>query len=206
MCKYLDMNTLFLFGEPIGMLSGSPPPHAEGFLDAFQAGFNGCGMRIALGPLKILMPTGSWLKACKTTHDFADVYVDRAIQYRERYDQATNKGAPAKSRTLLYNMAQQTTNKSVLRDQIIQAMMAATETTAALISNVIHMLATNPSVFKKLRDEILALGDEPLEFDRLGRIKYLQNVITESMCGFFIYCAYANLATSSAPPSCIPPK
>ncbi|KAH8160028.1 hypothetical protein CIB48_g8215 [Xylaria polymorpha] len=56
---YLDMNTLFLFGEPIGILSGTPPSHIEGFLDAFQTGFNGCGLRIALGPLNFLKPKAS---------------------------------------------------------------------------------------------------------------------------------------------------
>ncbi|KAF2788808.1 cytochrome P450 [Melanomma pulvis-pyrius CBS 109.77] len=178
---YLDMNTLFLFGEPIGMLSASPPPHAEGFLDAFQEGFNGCGMRIALGPLKVLLPTGGWLKACAKTHKFADVYVDRALEYREKHLAAKVGEAPVKQRTLLYNMAQQTGNRTVLRDQIVQAMMAATETTASLVSTVIHVLATHPPVFAKLRAEILAVGDESLDFDRLSSIKYLQNVITETL-------------------------
>jgi cytochrome P450 len=65
-------------------------------------------------------------------------------------------------------------------------MMAATETTASLISNIIRILATNPPVFAKLRAEVLAVGDEPLEFDRLGRIRYLQNVISESTFTSFL--------------------
>jgi cytochrome P450 len=174
------MNTLFLFGEPIGMLSESPPPHAEGFLDAFQAGFTGCGLQIALGPLSVLVPKGSWLKACKKTHDFADVYVDRAIQYREKHSQNGNGETSVNQRTLLYNMAQQTGNKTILRNQVVQAMMAAQETTASLVSNVLRVLATNPSVFTELRKEVLAVGDEPLDFERLSRMKYLQRVITES--------------------------
>jgi cytochrome P450 len=173
------MNTLFLFGEPIGMLSGSPPPHAQGFLDAFQEGFNGCGMRIALGPLKVLLPKAGWLKACAKTHAFADVYVDRALEYRKKHV-ADGSDPAAKQRTLLYNMAQQTGDRTVLRNQIVQAMMAATETTASLVSTVIHVLATHPDVFTKLRAEVLVVGDEPLNFDRLARIKYLQNVVTES--------------------------
>jgi cytochrome P450 len=180
------MNTLFLLGEPIGMLSGSPPLHAQGFLDAFQEGFNGCGMRIALGPLKVLLPKAGWLKACAITHKFADVYVDRALEYREKLEMTRGEKATTKQRTLLYNMAQQTGDKLVLRNQIVQAMMAATETTASLISTTIHVLATRPDVFTKLRAEILAVGDEPLNFDRLARIKYLQNVITESKCSCYL--------------------
>jgi len=174
------MNTLFLFGEPIGMLSDAPPPHAQGFLDAFQAGFKGCGLRIALGPFKHLLPKGSWLKACEKTHEFADVYVERALEYREKHHLAQDDEAPIKQRTLLYNMAQQTGDKIVLRNQVVQAMMAAQETTASLVSNVFRILATNPPIFAELRDEVLAVGDEPLDFDRLSRMKFLQHVITES--------------------------
>jgi cytochrome P450 len=184
------MNTLFLFGEPIGMLSGSPPPHAQGFLDAFQEGFNGCGMRIALGPLKVLLPKAGWLKACAKTHAFADVYVDRALEYRKKHVADGDEPATTKQRTLLYNMAQQTGDRTVLRNQIVQAMMAATETTASLVSTVIHVLANRSDVFAKLRIEVLAVGDEPLNFDCLARIKYLQNVITESksVCSQYNEC------------------
>lgn len=174
------MNTLFLFGEPIGMLSDSPPTHAEGFLGAFQEGFNGCGMRIALGPLSVLLPTGAWLKACAKVHKFADVYVDRAIEYREKQQTNNDGEGKAKERTLLFNMAKETGDRTLLRNQVVQAMMAATETTASLITHVIRNLASHPDVFEQVRTEILALGTEPLDFDQLPRIKSLQNVITES--------------------------
>jgi cytochrome P450 len=175
------MNTLFLFGEPIEMLSEYPPPYAEGFLDAFQAGFNGCGLRIALGPLSFLVPKGSWLKACVKTHEFADVYVNRALEFRDKRNPIEDSGAPVNKPTLLYNMAQQTGDKTILRNQMIQAMMAAQETTASLVSNVIRSLATHPSIFTKLRSEVLAMGDEQLDFDSLSRMKFLRHVITESM-------------------------
>ncbi|KAF7538571.1 hypothetical protein G7054_g2801 [Neopestalotiopsis clavispora] len=178
---YLDLNTLFLFGEPIGMLSGKPPSHAKGFLEAFQAGFNGCGLRIALGPLNFLMPKGSWLKACAKVHEFADIYVDRAIDYREKASLSDNSQNKLKGRTLLFNMAQATTNKVILRDQAVQAMMAATETTASLISHVIRNLAMHPKVAAQVRADVLAVGDKPLDFDQLPRIKTLQHVITETL-------------------------
>ncbi|KAI1092132.1 cytochrome P450 [Rostrohypoxylon terebratum] len=178
---YLDLNTLFLFGEPIGMLSDTPPAHATGFLDAFQAGFNGCGMRIALGPLSFLVPKGSWLKACDKVHKFADIYVDRAIEYRNKINSGEDTEDETKRRTLLFTMAQATADRTVLRSQIVQAMMAATETTASLISHVIRNLASHPTIADQVRAEILALSDKPLEFDQLPRIKSLQRVITETL-------------------------
>jgi cytochrome P450 len=184
--KYLDMNTLFLFGEPIGMLSESSPPHAEGLLDAFQAGSNGCGLQIALGPLSFLVPKGSWLKACRKTHEFADVYVNRALEFRDKHNPIEDGEAPVNKRTLLYNMAQQTGDKTILRNQMIQAMMAAQETTASLVSNVIRILAIHPSIFTQLRSDVLAMGDEPLDFDRLSRMKFLRHIINESMFTYIL--------------------
>jgi cytochrome P450 len=178
---YLDMNTLFLFGEPIGMLSGSPPPHAEGFLEAFQAGFNGCGMRIALGPLNFLMPKGAWLKACTKVHTFADVYVDRVLERQKELAVTSNDSNDKMRRTLLLNMAQQTSDRTILRNQVIQAMMAATETTASLVVHVIRNLASHPLVFEQVRAEVLGMDGQPLDFDTLPRVKSLQNVITETL-------------------------
>ncbi|KAI0897593.1 cytochrome P450 [Annulohypoxylon nitens] len=178
---YLDLNTLFLFGEPIGMLSDTPPPQATDFLDAFQAGFNGCGMRMALGPLGFLMPTGAWLKACDKVHKFADIYVDRAIEYRNNINSGEGNEDEKKQRILLYNMAQATADRTVLRSQIVQAMMAATETTASLISHTIRNLASHPNIANQVRDEVLAISDKPLDFDQLPRIKSLQRAITETL-------------------------
>lgn len=163
------------------MLSGTPPSHAEGFLDAFQAGFQGCGIRIALGPLNFLMPKGAWLKACDKVHKFANVYVDRAIEYRNKINSDEPSQDKAKRRTLLFNMAQATADRTVLRNQAVQAMMAATETTASLVSHVIRNLASHPTIAAQVRAEVLAVSDKPLDFDELPQIKSLQHVITESM-------------------------
>lgn len=163
------------------MLSGSPPSHAEGFLDAFEAGFRGCGIRIALGPLSFLVPKGAWLKACDKVHRFANVYVDKAIEYRNKINSDELGQDGVKRRTLLFNMAQATADRTVLRNQAVQAMMAATETTASLVSHVIRNLASNPSIAAQVRAEVLAVSDKPLDFDELPQIKSLQHVITESM-------------------------
>jgi cytochrome P450 len=162
------------------MLSGSNPQHAEGFLDAFRDGFNGCGLRIALGPLNFLVPKGSWLKACAKVHQFADVYVERAVNQRDQDSGSKDAEGTKESRTLLHNMAQQTGDRTVLRNQTVQAMMAATETTASLVVHVIRNLAMHPDICTQVRSEVLGSDSDVLTFDRLQRNKSLQNVITES--------------------------
>ncbi|KAI0470486.1 cytochrome P450 [Xylariaceae sp. FL0804] len=164
---YLDMSTLFLFGKPVGMLSGTSPPHAEGFEDAFQAGVNGCGLRIALGPLNFLMPKGAWLK--------------ERDNYRNQISSVEAHPAKTHSRTLLLSMAHKTDDRTVLRNQTVQAMMASMGTTASLISHVVRNLASSSTVCAQVRAEVLVLGDAPLGFDYLPRIKSLQHVILETL-------------------------
>ena len=182
MIQYLDTATLFLFGESIGSLSAATPAHAQGFLEAFAAGFSGSGMRIALGPFKILLSKSKWLEACETTHRFADFYADKALQHRQDFLAGENKaveGGCIQPQILLYNMAEQTGDRNDLRNQILQAMMAAQETTANLLSNVFFLLARNPNVMQRLRTEALSVGSSELNLDQLAKMKYLRNVLNE---------------------------
>ena len=175
--QYLDTATQFLLGESIGSLSGKEPAHAEGFLDAFADGFSGSGMRIAIGPFKIFLSKSRWLESCRKTHRFTDYYIDKALQYRRELLAGKTESA---SHVLLYNMAKETGDRVELRNQIIQALMAAQETTANLLGNVFYLLARYPKVWEKLREEVLLIEQKPLDFDQLMKMKYLRNVLNES--------------------------
>ena len=95
-------------------------------------------------------------------------------------DNQENPKSASHSRPLLYHLALQTSNPLTLRNEIFQAFVAAQGTTAALLSNVFFLLARHPSVWAKLREEVLALGNEEPDFDRLLHMKYLQNILKES--------------------------
>ena len=182
--QYLDTSTTFLFGEPLGILSGNTPAHAEGFLDAFQKGFQGTGLRIALRPFTFLMPNKQWLAACRKVHRFADYYVEKALEYRKEYlDRKANNDSPeydTRSSILLYKMAETTGDPVFLRDTILQAMMASQETTANLLGNLFYLIAHHPDIQRRLRTEISSLGGN-LDYNQLMGMKYLQKVITEGI-------------------------
>jgi cytochrome P450 len=75
-------------------------------------------------------------------------------------------------------MAEQTGDPIYLRNQILQALMAAQETTANLLGNIFFLISRNPDVFRKLKSEVLTIDDD-LNYNRLMGMKYLQNVINE---------------------------
>ncbi|KAF2756239.1 cytochrome P450 [Pseudovirgaria hyperparasitica] len=183
---YLDLSTSFLFGEPIGALSGKCPQHAKGFVDAFQAGIAGCGLRMAVGPLRHLIPNRSWFEACKKSHQFADYYVDRALEHRARYlakqkEADPGDGTLTKPRTLLIKMAEVTGDRKLLRDQIVQAMMGSQDTTSVLICNVVHLLSRHKDIQRQLQTEIISLGTKDPSFENLGRMRYLQAILNETL-------------------------
>ncbi|KAL8852436.1 MAG: hypothetical protein Q9221_002666 [Calogaya cf. arnoldii] len=189
---YLDTSTEFLFGESFGALSNSTSKDSHAFMEAFNHAMFGSGFRIALGPFKFLYQNAKWQEACKTTHAFADKYVQKALEYRQSVFSGSSlindknninmdeSRFPTRSKPLLYHLALQTSSPLTLRNEILQVLMAAEGTTAALLSNVFFLLARHPSIYEKLRQEVLALGGEEPDFDRLSHMKYLQNVLKET--------------------------
>jgi cytochrome P450 len=135
-------------------------------------------MRIALGPLSFILPKKRWLEACAKSHRFADHYVQKALSYREEFLTGKINSKSSKASILLYNMAEQTGDPIYLRNQILQALMAAQETTANLLGNIFFLISRNPDVFRKLKSEVLTI-DGDLNYNRLMGMKYLQNVINE---------------------------
>ena len=147
----------------------------------------GSGFRIALGPLKFLFRDSKWPRSCEITHRFADYYVDKALQWRQErmhLEKMQSTGGELKDHRqqhiLLHGMAEQTEDRTELRNQILQALMAARETTSVLISNVFFLLSRRPIVWQRLRREVLLLEDHQITLDTLQNMKYLRNVLNES--------------------------
>ncbi|KAL9124979.1 MAG: hypothetical protein Q9217_005758 [Psora testacea] len=181
---YLDTSTQFLFGEPVNSLSGNISKEAEAFLKAFDHAMLGSGIRIALGPFKVLFPTSQWRKSCETTHKFAEKYVAKALEYRASLMSEPSKerdAVNAKRMNLLQGMAEQTDDPFTLRNEILQALMAAQETTASLICNVFFLLSRHKPVWRKLHQEVVAIGDCELNAEALQSIPLLRNVLNEAL-------------------------
>ena len=53
----------------------------------------GSGFQIALGVLKSFYRDAKWHESCKTTHGFADKYVNKALEYRQNL-QSTKRNGP----------------------------------------------------------------------------------------------------------------
>lgn len=147
----------------------------------------GSGIQIALGPFKFLYRymDSKWLGSCKITHQFAEKYVHKALKHRQTIEREVSQPkmeaeGTRKPYVLLFGMAEQTGDSMELRNEILQALMAAQETTAPLISNVFFLLSRHESIWQRLRKEVIALGYADLDQESLQGMNYLRNVLDES--------------------------
>ena len=165
-----------MFGESFESLSQGLSNDAQGFVDSFAYSLGGGGLRMALGPLKFLHRDAKWRASNSQNHAFIEKYVGRALQQKEKSQLASKS---SKRPVLLDLMAEEISDPVQLRNEATQAFIAAHETTACLISNIVYLLARYPIIWTRVREEALSTRDVPLTFDLPMKMKYLRNVINE---------------------------
>lgn len=71
---------------------------------------------------------------------------------------------------------------NVIRDEMYTLMLAGHETTAATMAWVVNRMLTNPAVMERARAEVVSvLNSQQLEAPHVGKLKYLDAVINETM-------------------------
>ncbi|KAH7882562.1 cytochrome P450 [Phlebopus sp. FC_14] len=85
--------------------------------------------------------------------------------------------------TLLDHLVRQTTELELLKDEILNIMVAARDTTSAALTFAVYLLSTHPIVFTRLREEIMQIvgpTDRP-SIEDIRELKYLRAVIDETL-------------------------
>jgi Cytochrome P450 len=78
--------------------------------------------------------------------------------------------------TFLHALASYTRDRKVLRDQLVNVLLAGRDTTASTLSWTFYELGRHPKVFQRLRAEIIdTVGlERPPTYNDLKDMKYLQ--------------------------------
>lgn len=187
----IDSGTEFLFGESCESLRADrsaylEPGSFDKLKDDFPGAFNHSQTvlfnRVTLQNLYFLNDGFAFRKSNKVVHDFTDFYVKKALDASEdEVEKVSENGY-----TFLYELAKQTRDPKLLRDQCLNILLAARDTTAGLLSFVFFELARNPAIFKRLREEILeTFGDgydlSLINFESLKKCEYLKWVLNEAL-------------------------
>ena len=176
----LDSSTDFLFGESVKTLGQNDiSDTAKLFLEAYNYGQRGVGRRIQLPHFNILTRDKAFWNACSVAHEFVDRHIQRALLSIKDGDSA--KLSPGRY-ILAHELLRETNNLHDIRNQLLNVFLPAHEAAGVALTNIFFNLARNPSVYSKLRNEILAMSDIVMNatFEDLKSLKYLQYVISET--------------------------
>lgn len=176
-----------MFGESVGLMSENASESATTFHHALDYAQQGTILRLRLGNLMFTHQDKKFRDSCATVHAYADKFVAQALGYRraqaalpeEKRDESRDGGARPKY-VFLNELAKDTDDPILLRDQIVNMLLAARDTTAGLLAFVFFMLARRPDVWAKLRADVLEHYCEPLTYEAIMDMKYLRFVLQES--------------------------
>jgi cytochrome P450 len=178
----IDSATEFLFGVSTNTLkeSSGGVSGAE-FARAFTIAQDSCASRTRLGMLKFFFKDKEGERATQFCHDFVGQFVDEAVRYRGTLDIEKNG---EEKYVFLHELAKDTVDKARLQDELLNVLLAGRDTTASLLSNMWFMLAKNPAIFAKLRQEVEETfpdGELPT-YEKLRNMKYLKYCMNECRC------------------------
>jgi cytochrome P450 len=126
-----------------------------------------------------LYRNSDFFEATTRARHYVDQFVDKAVEHaRDRkHDTKTSE----QQYVFLYELAKKTLDKTELRDQILNVLLAGRDTTASLLSITWFFLAKKPDIWDRLRKEVLTLDGRRPSFEELKSLTYLTWVLNESM-------------------------
>ncbi|CAG8393327.1 unnamed protein product [Penicillium salamii] len=184
----LDSATHFLFGESVGcmlppsetsnVLEKSAVGSAKGFADAFGLAQDYVAERARVQGFYWLINPKEFQDANKKVHEVVDHYVRMALESKRNPDTADERYI------FLRALAAETDDPKMLRDSMLNILLAGRDTTASLLSSTFFYLSRHQNVWNRLRGEITKVfGDAETQAEithaKLKDIPYLRYVLNE---------------------------
>jgi cytochrome P450 len=138
--------------------------------------------RMLLGRVWSLLPQKRYLRVCKTTHDYIDYAIARALSGGDEHSVGDASIDEARKQpSMLGGLSIQTDDREFIRSQILQGMMASQETTSALLGNACFLLSRHAKYWQQIRLAVLERELHDFDFDTLLNFKLIQNVLLETL-------------------------
>ena len=122
-----------------------------------------------------------WKSSCEKVHAFIDRHVARALAETRPSDNSRSDNSTPHRYVLINEMAKQIRDPIALRFQVLNVFFPARDSTGIALSNALFNLARNPSIWTELREQALALGDQPLTIEVLKALPLFKYVLFESL-------------------------
>lgn len=186
----LDSATQFLFGRSVGFQLSPAGSEADKFSRAFDRAQEHLQTRALVGRFRALLRNRQFKEDCDFVHAFIDGYVTEMQQQhrlpsghtsvnKQQYNE--HKGHAAAQRyNLMAELLDATNDPVQLRNELLNVLLAARDTTASLLSSTFFLLARHPDVWKRLQSEIAHLNGRPPSYDEIRELRYVRAVLHES--------------------------
>ncbi|KAH8832521.1 cytochrome P450 [Flagelloscypha sp. PMI_526] len=194
----LDTATAFLFARDMRSLDtplpypyntpfSNPSDETTQFLRAFNEAQNSTARRIRLGNMWPLAEF--WEDRVAKHNEVIHGYLEPIIQDAlKRKEEKTMRGVQdGKSEeaeaTLIDYLVEKTNDPKLIRDEVLNILIAGRDTTAATLSTTIYLLAQHPHIVTRLREEILEKVGPSREptIEDFRDMKYLRAVCNETL-------------------------
>ncbi|KAK8086085.1 hypothetical protein PG994_001059 [Apiospora phragmitis] len=109
-------------------------------------------------------------------------FVDEAVRQREALDlEKSGSSAVGEKYVFLRELAKATKDRKVIRDELLNILLAGRDTTASLLSNLFFVLAKRPDIWAKLQAEVAGLEGRLPTYETLKNLKYVKYCLNESL-------------------------
>lgn len=184
----MDYTTHFLLGESCVCLKtylGEPTSDSistevkSSFAETFDKGAEYMLQKLVMGRYHFLYRPKQLYVDVKNQHAFVDYYVQKAL----RMNQQDLKDSSNDGTLFLYDLAQQTKDPKVLRDEILSIIVAGRSTTSALMTFLFLELGRHQDVFERLKGIVRAhFPDiESITFESIQQCEYLRWCLNETL-------------------------
>lgn len=192
----IDSATHFLFGESVGsmvpaasatakggLLEKSSVGNAQGFAEAFGTAQDYLASRSRSQDAYWLINPKEFQDANKRVHEVVDHYVKLALESQQDPEKKQSTGGRY---IFAEALAAETSDPKVLRDNMLNILLAGRDTTASLLSSAFFYMARHQQVWHRLRQVVLdEFGDAAnpkteITQAKLKDIPYLRYVLNES--------------------------
>ncbi|KAE8385776.1 cytochrome P450 [Aspergillus alliaceus] len=185
----IDSATHFLFGESVGalessgtgLLGQSSVGSAQGFAEAFGTSQEYLSARSRAMGFYWMVNPNEFKESNKRVHEVVDHYVRLAIESKKNPDKKSDRYIFAEA------LAADNDDPKVLRDNMLNILVAGRDTTASLLSSVFFFVSRQPQIWKRLRQAIIdEFGDSQnpkgeITQTRLKDVPYLRYVLNETL-------------------------
>ena len=126
----LDTTTALLLGKSVYSLRAKDVADADdkAFAEAFNTAQEGLAERFRIAPWHSLYNPPAFRRACSTVHGFVDDYI------KQRDFKSESNGDPEETFGFIDQVGQESGNDTMLRDQLINVLLAGRDTTACCLS------------------------------------------------------------------------